>query len=231
MKNKGCLVLLSGGQDSAVTLACALKQFCEVQTIFIKYGQRHMVEEVASERIAAHYKVKRWVVVASNILTGENTALIDLNQSVGDNRSNGLPNTYVPARNLVFASIAVARANILGADVVALGVNAVDWSGYPDCTPEFFHYLQKAIYAGVVPPTTFYLPIIKKNKQEIIKIGNALNVPWSFTWTCYDPQFFSIGFRQTAFPCQECPACKIRAKAFADTQTTDPVVTDGLSLY
>jgi 7-cyano-7-deazaguanine synthase len=220
------VVLLSGGLDSATTAAIAVRNGFALYALSVDYGQRHRFELAAARRVARALSAKQHVVLAVDLgqLGGSAlTSAIDVpkNRST-EQMSHGIPITYVPARNTVLLSLALAYAEVVGADDIFLGVNAIDYSGYPDCRPEFiaaFATLANlATKAGVEGRLKFHLhtPLIQMSKAEIIRRGVELGVDYSLTHTCYDPNSSGIS-------CGRCDACLLRRKGFAEAQLVDPV--------
>lgn len=219
-----CVVLLSGGLDSATALAIAKDQGYEPYALTVLYGQRHSVEIDAAKRVAQAQVVKehRFVNVGLDALGGSAlTDQIDVPKDRDESEMTDIPVTYVPARNTVMLSIALGYAEVIGAGHIFVGVNAVDYSGYPDCRPEFvaaFEALaQVATKAGVEGnPMRIHAPLIDLTKPEIIREGLRLGVNYALTHSCYDP----VDSR----PCGHCDSCQIRLKAFAELGMTDPAL-------
>lgn len=217
--------LLSGGLDSATTLACARRDGFETYAISFNYGQRHKVELEAAARVAAQLGARAHKTIQIDLRAFGGSALTDdLEVPKGRPKEEmgfGIPITYVPARNTVFLSIALAWAEVLGAADIYLGVNAVDYSGYPDCRPEYIEAYEKmanlATKAGVEGRArlTIHTPLISLSKAGIIQLGASLGVDYSLTHSCYDP----IGGR----PCGECDSCQLRLAGFREAGLTDPV--------
>ncbi len=216
------LVLVSGGLDSAVCLALALDEAGGASAVSFDYGQRHGVELERAARIASAYEVEH-LVVPIDLSAWGGSALTDDSQEVpdaGDPERPGIPPTYVPARNLIFCSLACGIAEARGADAVYLGVNAVDYSGYPDCRPEFVRAFEEvanlALKRGVEGrPLELRTPLIHRTKAEIVRLGAELGAPLHLTWSCY---------RGGPRPCGSCDACVLRAKGFADAGLADPAL-------
>ena len=229
MKNKlrrakaKAVVLLSGGLDSAVTLYYARKQGYSCACVSFDYGQRHSRELQAASRVARaagceHYKIRI-------SLPWKGSSLLD--KSVGlPQRSAGkspgvaaVPNTYVPARNIIFLSFAVSCAEAINAEAVFIGANAIDYSGYPDCRPAFYSAFRRSVLAGTKRgvekrPVKILTPLIRKTKAGIVKLGLDLKVPFGLTWSCYS------GGKQ---PCGRCDSCFYRRKGFIEAGVTDPL--------
>ena len=216
------VVLLSGGLDSTTTLAVARGDGHEVYAMTFAYGQRHAVEVEAARRIAKVARVADHVIVDIDLRAFGGSALTD-NIPVPKHSASGraIPVTYVPARNTIFLSYALAWAEVLGARDIYIGVNALDYSGYPDCRPEYVDAFGKmaalATRAGVEgSPTRIRAPLIRMTKAEIITLGASLGVDYARTTSCYDPA-------ADGSPCGECDACRLRLKGFRDAGMTDPL--------
>jgi 7-cyano-7-deazaguanine synthase len=219
------VVLLSGGLDSTTTLALALNEGYDVYALTFRYGQRHEAEIEAARRIAALFDVARHVVAEINLRAFGGSALTD-DIAVPKNRAlaemtEGIPITYVPARNTIFLSFALAWAEVLGASDIFIGVNALDYSGYPDCRPEYIEAFQRmadlATKAGVEgkQKLIIHTPLISLTKAQIVKKGIELGVDYSLTVTCYDPSGDGAA-------CGQCDACMLRLKGFAENGISDP---------
>lgn len=219
------VVLLSGGLDSATTLAIALAEGYEAFALTFRYGQRHSAEINAARRIADYLKVREHVITEIDLRAFGGSALTaDINVPKGrpiDDLASGIPVTYVPARNTIFLSFAVAWAEVIGASDIFIGVNALDYSGYPDCRPEYIEAYQRmanlATRAGVEGGTklTIRTPLIALSKAEIIRLGRDLGIDFSLTSTCYDPS-------PDGAACGACDACQLRLKGFAENGIADP---------
>jgi 7-cyano-7-deazaguanine synthase len=221
------VVLLSGGLDSTTTLAIAKADGFEVYALSFRYGQRHSFELQAARKIAQQLGVARHVVVDIDLRQFGGSALtsdiaVPKNRSTTE-MSHGIPVTYVPARNTVFLSFALAWAETLGVNDIFIGVNALDYSGYPDCRPEYIEAYERlanlATKAGVEGTQRLHIhtPLIKLSKAQIIQKGIALGVDYSFTSSCYDPS-------PEGAPCGECDSCRLRAKGFAEAGVPDPLL-------
>ncbi len=219
------VVLLSGGLDSTTTLAIAKSQGFEVYALTFRYGQRHEVEIGAARRIAARLGAAEHVVVEFDLRRFGGSALT-ADIEVPKDRSaeeigEGIPVTYVPARNTIFLSFALAWAEVLGASDIFIGVNSLDYSGYPDCRPEYLAAYQRmadlATKAGVEgrQRLTIHAPLIRMTKAEIIRAGGALGVDYGLTVSCYDPS-------PDGAACGRCDACLLRLKGFAEAGVPDP---------
>jgi 7-cyano-7-deazaguanine synthase len=219
-KEKQAVVLVSGGLDSATVLALAVSAGARCHALTFDYGQRHQVELIAAKRVAQLLRAVDHRVVRLDIGWMGGSALTDSTIPVPQTPTEGIPSTYVPARNTVFLSIALAWAEVLGAADIYIGANAVDYSGYPDCRPEFiqaFEALANLATKTGVEGRGFHVhaPLMNLPKHEIIRLGARLGVDYSLTVSCYDPD-------ATGFACGVCDACRLRALGFAAAQITDP---------
>jgi 7-cyano-7-deazaguanine synthase len=224
---KRAVVLLSGGLDSTTALAIAKSEGFDLYALSFRYGQRHAVELEAAKRAAAQFGVIRHVTIDIDLRRFGGSALTDeIIVPKGRNAaemSDGIPVTYVPARNTVFLSLALAWAETLGAEDLFIGVNALDYSGYPDCRPEFIDAFQRmaqlATKAGVEGKQNLriHTPLIQLSKAQIIAKGLELGVDYSVTSSCYDPG-------SGGEPCGACDSCLLRAKGFAELKVADPLV-------
>lgn len=223
---KKAVLLLSGGLDSTTTLAMAKEKGFDVYALSFAYGQRHKHELDAAKRIAAYYKVAEHRVITIDLGGFGGSALTEDGIAVPKDRSandlsKGIPVTYVPARNTIFLSFALAWAEVLQAFDIFIGVNALDYSGYPDCRPEFIEAFETmanlATAYGVEGKRriTIHTPLIAMSKAEIIKRGRVLGVDYALTTSCYDPDI-----RGNA--CGHCDACQLRLKGFRENGLTDP---------
>jgi 7-cyano-7-deazaguanine synthase len=220
------VVLLSGGLDSATTAAIAKHDGYQLFALSVDYGQRHRFELDAARNVAKSLGVARHVVASVGLdqfggsaLTDEIDVPLDRDD---DEMGHGIPVTYVPARNTVFLSLALGYAEVVGAEHLFLGVNAIDYSGYPDCRPEFIAEFEKlanlATKAGVEGTMLFrvHTPLIQMRKADIIERGLELGVDYSLTHSCYAPN-------EAGIACGRCDACRLRLKGFADARATDPI--------
>jgi len=223
--DRSAIVLLSGGIDSTTTLALAARQGFELNALTFRYGQRHEGEIDAARRVAKAFRVARHEIVAFDLRRFGGSALTD-NIAVPKDRApdeiaQGIPVTYVPARNTIFLSFALAWAEVLGAGDVFVGVNAVDYSGYPDCRPEYLAAFQAmadlATKAGVEgrQGLQIHAPLIALSKKQIIETGLTLGVDYGLTMSCYDPT-------PAGEACGRCDACQIRLQGFAAAGVRDP---------
>ena len=211
--------MLSGGLDSATTLYVARQQGYQPCCLLFDYGQRHRKEILQAIKVARYAKSPFTLVKIS--LPWKGSALLDKKISLPKNRTAipaQIPSTYVPARNIIFLSFAASYAEAIGARAIFIGANSVDYSGYPDCRPEFYSAYQQALARGLktgVEGKTIkiFTPLIRKTKAQIIQLGLKLGVPYHLTWSCY-----SGGKR----PCGKCDSCILRTKGFAATGAPDP---------
>src|ERR1043165_2249779 len=219
------VVLLSGGLDSTTTLAIAKSEGYKIYALTFRYGQRHEVEIEAARRIAAYFDVDQHVVAQIDLRVFGGSALTsDIEVPKGraiEEMGQGIPVTYVPARNTIFLSFALAWAEVLGSSDIFIGVNALDYSGYPDCRPEYIEAYQRmanlATKAGVegTQKLTIHTPLISLSKAQIVRKGIELGVDYSVTSTCYDPAADGAA-------CGRCDACLLRLKGFAENELSDP---------
>jgi 7-cyano-7-deazaguanine synthase len=219
------VVLLSGGLDSATVLAIALRQEFEIIALSFRYGQRHDAEIGAARSIAKRAGVRRHVIADIDLrVFGASALTSELAVPKGRSASeisHGIPITYVPARNTIFLSYALALAEVSDSSDIFLGVNALDYSGYPDCRPEYIQAFERmanlATRAGVEGRhLTIHAPLMHQTKAEIIARGLALGVDYALTLSCYDPDASGVA-------CGECDACQLRLKGFAEAGVPDPV--------
>jgi len=220
MSDKHALVLLSGGLDSATAMAIARDQGFRCHALSISYGQRHAAELAAASRVAAAMEAVEHKVVTIGLDSIGGSALTDMNIQVPEQMSEGIPVTYVPARNTVFLSLALGWAEVLEIHDIFIGVNAVDYSGYPDCRPRFIEAFERlanlATKAGVEGrPFHIHTPLIRLTKAEIIRRGSALGVDYALTVSCYQAN-------EAGEACGVCDSCRLRAKGFADAGLPDP---------
>ncbi len=220
------VILLSGGLDSTTTLAIARNQEFSPYALTFRYGLRHEFEIEAARRIAQLHKVSDHIIVDIDLGSFGGSALtsemeVPKNRPVNES-SGDIPVTYVPARNTIFLSFALAWAEVLGATDIFIGVNALDYSGYPDCRPEYIEAFRNmanlATRAGIEGKAiTIHTPLIDLTKAQIIQKGKELGVDYSLTHSCYDPL-------ETGNPCGRCDACQLRLKGFREAGLTDPLV-------
>jgi 7-cyano-7-deazaguanine synthase len=225
--NKKAIVLLSGGADSTTALAVATREGYATYALSFRYGQRHKHELDCAARVAQRFNVVEHVTFDVNIGSFGGSALtadIDVpkNRALAE-MEGAIPVTYVPARNTVFLSIALAWAETLGASDIFIGVNALDYSGYPDCRPEYIAAFENmanlATKAGVEgrQKLQIHAPLIHLTKAEILKLGQSLGVAYELTSSCYDPS-------AQGEPCGQCDACLLRLKGFREAGLEDPLV-------
>ena len=222
---KRAVVLLSGGIDSATTLAVALAEGYEVYALSFDYGQRHQIETEAARRIAGWLGAKEHRIAKIDLRIFGGSALTD-DVDVPKRRSeteiaHGIPVTYVPARNTIFLAYALAWAEVLPVSDIFLGVNAIDYSGYPDCRPEFIEAFENMANVGTKAGVEggrfrIHTPLIKFSKAEIIRKAVELGVNLSLTHSCYDPT-------PEGLACGECDSCLLRLKGFREAGTKDPI--------
>ena len=221
--SKKAVVLLSGGLDSATALALAKAEGFECFALSFRYGQRHAVELTCSRQIADSQGVDEHRIVDIDLAAFGGSALTDMNMDVPHTESaeNEIPVTYVPARNTIFLSYALAWAEVLDSTDIFIGVNALDYSGYPDCRPEFIAAYETmanlATKAGVTSANrlTIHTPLIDLTKAQIIQTGLKLGVNYAQTTSCYDPL-------PDGKACGTCDSCRLRLKGFKEAGTTDP---------
>ncbi|MCI0508008.1 MAG: 7-cyano-7-deazaguanine synthase QueC [Gammaproteobacteria bacterium] len=217
---KRAVILVSGGLDSATTLAIAKGQGYSCYALSFDYGQRHRCELQAAVKLVQRMGVAEHKILPLDLAGIAGSALTDLSVAVPQQPAEGIPVTYVPARNTVFLSLALGWAEVLGAFDIFIGVNAVDYSGYPDCRPEFIQAFEKmanlATRLGVEQqPFKIRTPLINLSKAEIIKQGIALGVDYGLTVSCYDPD-------EEGKACGVCDSCRFRAAGFKAAGIKDP---------
>ncbi|HMO52012.1 MAG TPA: 7-cyano-7-deazaguanine synthase QueC [Kiritimatiellia bacterium] len=225
--NKPAVVLLSGGLDSATALAVARHEGYACHALSFRYGQRHSLELTCAERLARRMGVVEHKIADIDLRLFGGSALtadIDVPKDRStDQMGEGIPITYVPARNTIFLSFALAWAEVLGASDLFIGVNALDYSGYPDCRPEYIAAFERmanlATRAGVEGATRIvvHTPLIHMTKAQIIRTGLDLGVDYKLTISCYDPH-------KDGHPCGLCDACRLREKGFAELGVPDPAL-------
>jgi 7-cyano-7-deazaguanine synthase len=248
---KRAVVLLSGGVDSVTTLALAKAEGYDLYALSFDYGQRHKIELQLSRKNARKFDVKKHLIIKFNLRDIGGSALTDDIKVPKDSdgfsvtgnklknkipvtphpsRVTEIPVTYVPARNTIFLSFALSWAETLEAEIIYIGANAIDYSGYPDCRPEFIeafeHLANLATRISVEGKVRFSIcaPLIKMTKAEIIKKGAESGVDFSLTWSCYDPEI-EIGPQGETFrPCMRCDSCRLRAMGFKEAGMVDPPV-------
>ena len=224
MATPRAVVLLSGGMDSATAAAVALDQGFEVYPLSFRYGQRHAAELDAAKRVAERLGLRRHVVLDIDLRAFGGSALtgdLEVPKDTPLERiGSTIPATYVPARNTIFLSFALGWAETLGASDIFIGANALDYSGYPDCRPEYIEAFARmanlATRAGVEGGSLrIHTPLISLSKAEIIRLGNRLGVEYALTWSCYDPT-------PEGTACGRCEACILRRKGFREAGVEDP---------
>ncbi|HEX4348538.1 MAG TPA: 7-cyano-7-deazaguanine synthase QueC [Vicinamibacterales bacterium] len=221
---KRAVVLLSGGLDSYTAAAIAQRDGFALCALTVSYGQRHAREVESARRVAASLRVEKHLELPLD-LRGIGGSALTSDAPVPRDRDvsePGIPSTYVPARNTIFLSLALGWAEVLEADDIFIGVNALDYSGYPDCRPEFIHAFEQlaalATKAGVEGRRcAVHTPLITMSKAQIIERGLALKLDYGLTHSCYDPL-------PGGGPCRRCDSCILRAKGFAEAGATDPLL-------
>lgn len=218
------VVLLSGGLDSTVTLAVAESGGYEIYALTFAYGQRHIKELENAKKIADHYRVKEHKIINIDLSQLGGSALTDGSIAIPENRGiedmgNDIPVTYVPARNTILLSIALGYAEAMDAGTIFIGANALDYSGYPDCRPEYFEAFQRIAELGTRKgvegdPIRIMRPLIDMRKSDIVKKGLELNAPLHLTWSCYH------GGEKA---CGKCDSCQLRLKGFKEAGIEDPI--------
>lgn len=223
--HRPAIVLLSGGLDSTTVLAIAKSQGYVPYALSFRYGQRHVVELEAARRVAEAQGVERHVVADIDLRVFGGSALtsdVDVpKHDSADELVADIPVTYVPARNTIFLSFALAYAETVGASDIFIGVNALDYSGYPDCRPEYIRAYEAmanlATRAGVEGATlSIHTPLLEMSKADIVRTGLGLGVDYALTSSCYDPD-------DAGRPCGHCDSCLLRLKGFAEAGATDPL--------
>jgi 7-cyano-7-deazaguanine synthase len=218
------ICLLSGGLDSTTVLAYAISQGYEVTPLTIRYGQRHSRELESAKKVVAHYHLKKHIIIDLDLTSFHSSALTSKDVAVPtrdkvEDIGYDIPVTYVPARNIIFLSIAAGLCESEGADRVFIGANAIDYSGYPDCRPEFFRAFEQVLQVGTKSgvmghPVRIEHPILRLSKAEIVKLGLDLKAPLHLTWSCYQG-----GERA----CGRCDSCLLRLKGFHEVGAKDPI--------
>lgn len=219
------IVLLSGGLDSYTAAAMAQALGFEVYALTVRYGQTHVAEIEAARRVAAALDVRRHVEIDLDLRAIARSALTGAGEVPKDRDVDArqIPSTYVPARNTIFLSLALAFAEVTSAQVIVIGVNALDYSGYPDCRPEYLDAFERlsalATRAGVEgKPVRILAPLLHLTKAEIILLGMKLGLDYGITQSCYSPT-------REGSPCGACDSCRLRAKGFAEAGIADPLTT------
>ena len=224
---KSAIVLLSGGIDSATTMAVVKAEGLTLYTLSFDYGQRHKRELEAARKISSFFNARKHLImkielnkIGGSALTGSIEVPKDRNDI---STSELIPVTYVPARNTIFLSIALAWAEVIDAEAIYIGANAIDYSGYPDCRPEFLEAFEKmavvATKTGVQEKRIIQIraPLLQLTKSQIIQRGAELGVDYAMTWSCYDPG-------SDGLPCGLCDSCRFRQKGFQEADINDPLV-------
>ena len=219
--NKKAVILLSGGLDSSTTLHYALSQGYGCHCLIFDYGQKHKKEIIQAKAVARMAGCQMFIVKIS--LPWKGSALLDKKISIPHNRSletQGIPVTYVPGRNIIFLSFAASFAEAIGAKTIFIGANAVDYSGYPDCRPEFIRSYQAMLARGLKASVEgkrikVMTPLIHLSKARIVQLAVKLKVPLHLTWSCYNG---------TAKPCGVCDSCRLRAQGFAQAKILDKAI-------
>ena len=211
---KKAVVLVSGGLDSLTALAIAQDSGFECYALSVDYGQRHHSELDAARRVAAAASVPLKILPLDLRSIGGSALTDDIDVPEGE--TTGIPVTYVPARNTIMLSLALAHAEVLGADDIFIGVNAVDYSGYPDCRPEFYRAFEETARLGTRPETSLRIvtPLIDLSKAEIVRRGLRLGVPLEKTWSCYQAEDRACGV---------CESCRLRLRGFREAGRGDPL--------
>ena len=224
-KNANAIVLLSGGLDSATMLAYAIHENFNCHALTFLYGQRHDCEIAASKRVAEFFGISdrhRIIELDSRMFSGSSLTGEGAIPSDRDVKNlSEIPSTYVPARNTVFLALSLSMAEQIGARDIFIGANAVDYSGYPDCRPEFIVAFERMANLGTKAGVngekiSIHVPLIHLSKVEIIQMGLKLGVDYSLTWSCYDPQ-------PNGYACGVCDSCRIRKSAFKSACVCDPI--------
>jgi 7-cyano-7-deazaguanine synthase len=219
-KSTRAVVLTSGGLDSATTLALARSQGFECYALSVAYGQRHAAELAAAKRVAAMLGAKEHRIMTVDLASIGGSALTDPDISVPEQPTSGIPITYVPARNTIMLALALAWTEVLGGRDIFIGVHTLDYSGYPDCRPEFlqsFEMLARLATKAGVEGAQFqvHAPLISMNKADIIRTGARLGIDYGLTVSCYQPD-------ETGRACGRCDSCRLRRDGFASAQIPDP---------
>ncbi|HEV8594741.1 MAG TPA: 7-cyano-7-deazaguanine synthase QueC [Thermoplasmata archaeon] len=221
------VVLLSGGLDSTTALAIAASKGREIYALTVDYGQRHRKEIDAAKKVGKHFHVKEHKVLAVDLGSIRGSALTDRSVAVPRGRdpmamAEGIPATYVPARNTILLGLALAYAESVDAGEVYIAANAIDYSGYPDCRPEFYEAFREVARLGTKRgvegrPIEIHTPLIRMTKEDIVRTGARLGVPFALTWSCYFGR---------AKACGVCDSCQLRGKGFRAAGIEDPVPSE-----
>jgi 7-cyano-7-deazaguanine synthase len=227
MSSKKAIVLLSGGVDSATALAIAKSEGFDCYALSFEYGQRHSLELEAAQKTAMAFRVSEHYIINIDLTQFGHSALTDFRLNVPKDRPdlekhNYIPITYVPARNTIFLSYALAWSEAIGCFDIFIGVNAMDYSGYPDCRGEYISAFEKMANLATAAAVSgkgkycIHTPVIEMTKGQIIRRGTQLGVDYSLTHSCYDPS-------EDGFACGKCDTCRLRLKGFAEAGLIDPV--------
>jgi 7-cyano-7-deazaguanine synthase len=226
---KSCVVLVSGGLDSAVTLAIAIDRGFVANGLTVRYGQRHSIEIESARKVFSSISGAAYKIIDLDLRQFGGSSLTDdmaVPKGISPEKEAAIPSTYVPARNTIFLSLALSWAEAIGARDIFTGVSAVDYSGYPDCRPDFIKAFEQVANLGTRAADTgerfrIHTPLIQMTKGETVRKGLDLGVDFGQTWTCYDPL-------SSGNPCGECEACYLRAKGFREAGVLDPLLDDAL---
>lgn len=223
MNKKRAVCLLSGGLDSTTTLYWAIRQGYQTFALTVDYGQIHVCELKSAKKITSKLKIEHQII--SIQMPWKGSALLDRNISIPQKRnldliSQKIPSTYVPARNTILVSLAASYAEAKNAEAIFIGANALDYSGYPDCRPEYFHELERVLQKGTKVgiegnPIQIKTPLIDLSKAQIIQLAMTLKVPLNLTWSCYQGK---------KAPCGVCDSCLLREKGFQELGLSDPAL-------
>lgn len=216
LRSKQVVILLSGGIDSATLLYWALRKNYEPVALIFDYNQRHKKEIYYAKKLAGLNKIKYFKGKIK--LSWAQSSLTNTNINIPTKRnlnSKNIPSTYVPGRNIIFLSYAFSLAESIGSKYVLIGAHIQDYSGYPDCRPEFLRKIETAINQGMEGSIKILAPFVKMRKEEIIRIGLKSGVPYEHTWSCYSG---------TKKPCEKCDSCRFRSKAFKEIGISDPAI-------
>ena len=212
LKNKSAVILLSGGLDSSTVTGIAKKSKAKVFGLSFDYGQRHKKELNSATKIAKYYEIEEFKIVKLDLSLWGGSSLTDTQKDIPIDgiQPNTIPNTYVPGRNTIFIAVALSYAEAINADLIGLGVNALDYSGYPDCRPDYIKKFQELAYLAnkrgrEKNPIKLWTPLIDLNKEDIFQLAFENNVPLEKTWSCYSGN---------SKPCGKCDSCRIRETAY-----------------
>ena len=212
--NKSIVILISGGLDSSTVIGLAKNKGALIYGLSFDYGQRHKKELIAAKKIASHFSIQELKTIQLDLTLWGGSSLTDTRKEIPRNgvQLNKIPNTYVPGRNTIFIATALSYAEAINADFIGLGVNSLDYSGYPDCRPDYIKQFQKLANLSNKRgrennPIRLWTPLINLNKIEILELASENNVPIEETWSCYSGK---------VTPCGECDSCRIREKALKE---------------